>query len=175
MPRSILHNQEEPNWTLDSSKSVTAARKLFLVGGHLVHLFTSKLLSHLLQTLRGLPLCQCLPLLFWRRAAHWLWPAAVILTLKLPTPGTEKITEAIIFLKEQSNLSSPPSSPLTLDHITVELRTSWAPNDPTPPLLMLRVSENVTHLHETAPKVLLLLPCLFSPLLLHSLVFSLHL
>lgn len=118
--------------------------------------------------LRGLPLCQWLPLLFWRRAAHWLWPVTPLLTLKLATPGTKKKTEAVIFVKHESNLFSPPSSPLTLDPITVELRTSLASNGPTPPLLMLHVSKNVTHVHEVAPKVLLSLPWLFSPLLPHQ-------
>ena len=42
------------------------------------------------QTLQSLPLCQRVPLVRSWRAAQWLWPAAVMLTQQLTTPGTRR-------------------------------------------------------------------------------------
>ncbi|TDH15672.1 hypothetical protein EPR50_G00011600 [Perca flavescens] len=55
-----------------------------------------------------------------------------MLTQQLLIPGTRMVNLSI----KIHRLSSVPSSPLTLDSITVKLRTSWGGGDLDPSLLM---------------------------------------
>ena len=95
-----------------------------------------------LQMLQSFPLCQWIPRVMSWRAVQWLWPVAVMLTQQLNTPGTRRMEiQTFILSVKNHSLSSAPSSPLTLESITVQLRTSWGGGRLNTSLLMWHVSE----------------------------------
>ena len=91
--------------------------------------------------LQRFPLCQWVPLVRSWRAAQWLWPAAVMLTQQLNTPGTREVEINKFNLSvKRHNLSSAPSGRQTLESITAQLRMSWEGVQQTS-LLLWHVSE----------------------------------
>ena len=105
--------------------------------------------TNLLQMLQSFPQCQWVPLVTLWWTGQWLWPVAVMLTQQLITPGTRWMWLQTFNLSvKKHSLSSAPSSPLTLESITVQLRTSWGRGHLSTSSSMWNVSESALQSYE---------------------------